>query len=236
MTAAGMLGKNVVPLKTLNRTAAWWIQQITTAFSLLDVYRNSKGVYQNPAKYDIESDASSAAYPLAIIAISGATPIITNIGFASLQGDPRSAVASLPSTEERTLRHRSRLPTTRIIGVANQRVKDCNRIKAMVDELAKFGVESLEWDDGLEVYGKPLFDEGGCECALLLRSCRDGAQRRWKSGEGYRHEEKRCVEKTWPDWWDNIENKIGLDVEDVEYPSVHGLASVTRPAAVAQNT
>ena len=27
--------------------------------------------------------------------------------------------------------------TTRVIGIANQRVKECNRIKAMVDELGK---------------------------------------------------------------------------------------------------
>ncbi len=22
-------------------------------------------------------------------------------------------------------------------------------------------------------------------------------------------EEKRCVEKTWPNWWDDLENKVG---------------------------
>ncbi|KAI9640232.1 3-dehydroquinate dehydratase (3-dehydroquinase) [Ciborinia camelliae] len=34
--------------------------------------------------------------------------------------------------------------TTRIRGIANQRVKECNRIKAMKDELAKFGVTCRE--------------------------------------------------------------------------------------------
>ena len=23
-------------------------------------------------------------------------------------------------------------------------------------------------------------------------------------------EEKRCVEKTWPNWWDDLENKVGI--------------------------
>ncbi len=158
----------------------------TESGKLLDVYRIPKGVYQNPAVYNIESDASSATYPLAIAAITGATCTITNIGSASLQGDARfakevlepmgctvvqtetettvtgpplgqlkaiglvdmepmtdafltasvlAAVATLPPSEERTLRDGSRPTTTRIIGIANQRVKECNRIKAMIDEL-----------------------------------------------------------------------------------------------------
>ncbi|KAI0748881.1 aromatic amino acid family biosynthesis-like protein [Fomes fomentarius] len=251
---------------------------------LLDVYRIPKGVYQNPAEYNIESDASSATYPLAIAAITGATCTITNIGSASLQGDARfakevlepmgcevvqtetettvtgppigqlkaiglvdmepmtdafltasvlAAVASLPPTEERTLRDGSRPTTTRIIGIANQRVKECNRIKAMIDELAKFGIETLELDDGLEVYGKPLSElkEGvNVHCyddhrvamafSVLGSVVKDTVI-----------EEKRCVEKTWPNWWDDLENKIGLEVEGVELPSVHGLASASGPTA-----
>jgi pentafunctional AROM polypeptide len=43
--------------------------------------------------------------------------------------------------------------TTRIYGIANQRVKECNRILAMKDELAKFGVVCREHDDGIEIDG-----------------------------------------------------------------------------------
>ncbi|KAI0699758.1 EPSP synthase-domain-containing protein [Cerioporus squamosus] len=241
---------------------------------LLDVYRIPKGVYQNPAVYNIESDASSATYPLAIAAITGATCTITNIGSASLQGDARfakevlepmgckvvqtetettvtgpplgqlkaiglvdmepmtdafltasvlAAVATLPPSEERTLRDGSKPTTTRIVGIANQRVKECNRIKAMIDELAKFGVETLELDDGLEVYGKPLvhcYDDHRVAMAfsVLGSVVKDTII-----------EEKRCVEKTWPNWWDDLSNKIGLEVEGVELPSVQGLASASRP-------
>ena len=156
---------------------------------LLNVYTIPKGTYVNPAEYNIESDASSATYPLAVAAITGATCTITNIGSASLQGDARfatevlepmgctvvqtetettvtgpprgqlraiglvdmepmtdafltasvlAAVASLPPKEGRTLSDGSRPTTTRIIGIANQRVKECNRIKAMIDELGEF--------------------------------------------------------------------------------------------------
>ncbi|CAI4212720.1 unnamed protein product [Parascedosporium putredinis] len=43
--------------------------------------------------------------------------------------------------------------TTQITGIANQRVKECNRILAMKHQLAKFGVTARELDDGIEVDG-----------------------------------------------------------------------------------
>ena len=46
--------------------------------------------------------------------------------------------------------------TTRITGIANQRQKECNRIKAMYDELAKFGITCRELDDGIEVDGRGM--------------------------------------------------------------------------------
>ena len=30
-------------------------------------------------------------------------------------------------------------------------------------------------------------------------------------------EEKRCVEKTWPNWWDDLENKVGISRLDCLY-------------------
>jgi pentafunctional AROM polypeptide len=38
--------------------------------------------------------------------------------------------------------------TTRIYNIANQRVKECNRIAAMVTELGKCGVPARELEDG----------------------------------------------------------------------------------------
>ncbi|KAJ1797113.1 3-dehydroquinate dehydratase (3-dehydroquinase), partial [Coemansia sp. RSA 2599] len=49
-------------------------------------------VYTNPAEYVVESDASSATYPLAFAAITGTECTVPNIGSASLQGDARFAV------------------------------------------------------------------------------------------------------------------------------------------------
>ncbi len=152
----------------------------------LDVYVIPKKQYANPEVYNIESDASSATYPLAIAAITGTECTISNIGSASLQGDARfakevlepmgceviqtetettvrgppigglkalglvdmepmtdafltasvlAAVAAHPPKKGRELLDGSSLSATRIIGIANQRVKECNRIQAMIDQL-----------------------------------------------------------------------------------------------------
>ena len=44
---------------------------------------------------------------------------------------------------------------TRIVGIANQRVKECNRLAVMVSELSKCGVRVKEVEDGLEIAGLP---------------------------------------------------------------------------------
>ncbi|KAH9026836.1 Pentafunctional AroM protein [Lactarius pseudohatsudake] len=236
---------------------------------LLDVYSIPKAVYRNPSHYSIESDASSATYPLAIAAITGTTCTISNIGSSSLQGDARfakevlepmgckvtqtatettvqgppkgqlkalglidmepmtdafltasvlAAVAAGTPAKGRELDDGSKPTTTRIIGIANQRVKECNRIRAMIDQLAKFGVETKELDDGLEIYGKPI---GDLKRGVSVHCYDDHRVAMAFSVLGTVVdetvlEEKRCVEKTWPNWWDDLENKIGLKVVGVE--------------------
>ncbi|TFY79059.1 hypothetical protein EWM64_g4952, partial [Hericium alpestre] len=143
-----------------------------------------------------------------------------------------AAAAARPPLEGRELGDGSPTTTTRIERIANQRVKECNRIRAMIDQLAKFGVETKELDDGLEVYGKPIpelkegasvhcYDDHRVAMAfsVLGAAVKDTII-----------EEKRCVEKTWPNWWDDLENKIGLKVEGVELPSAASQASASKPA------
>lgn len=152
----------------------------------LDIYSVPKGTYSNPAVYNIESDASSATYPLAIAALTGTSCTINNIGSTSLQGDARfakevlepmgcevlqtetettvvgpkmgmlralgeidmeamtdafltaSVLASVAVGEPlagREMKGAESKNVTRILGISNQRVKECNRIRAMVDEL-----------------------------------------------------------------------------------------------------
>lgn len=237
----------------------------------LDVYRIPRGAYSNPPTYNIESDASSATYPLAMAAMTGTTCTIHNIGSASLQGDARfakdvlepmgcevvqtetettvtgppvghlralgfvdmepmtdafltasalAAVATQPPLEGRLQDTGQPLNSTRIGGIANQRVKECNRIDAMRTQLAKFGVETNELEDGIEVFGiEPeqlragasihCFDDHRVAMAFSVLAACPGAH-------GAVLEEKRCVEKTWPSWWDDLARKIGVNVAGVE--------------------
>ncbi|KAJ7088604.1 Shikimate dehydrogenase [Mycena epipterygia] len=236
---------------------------------LLDIYDIPKGVYTNPAEYSIESDASSATYPLAIAAITGTTCTIQNIGSSSLQGDARFAkevlegmgctvvqtatettvtgppVGQLKAIEEidmevmtdafltATVLAAVANGKTRILGIANQRVKECNRIRAMIDELAKFGVETNELEDGLEIIGKPVRDLNkgvSVHCYDDHRVAMAFSVLSTVVGETI-IEEKRCVEKTWPNWWDDLENKIGLKVQGVELGSVNPVASASGTVA-----
>lgn len=75
-------------------------------------------------------------------------------------------------------------------------------------------MKTKELDDGLEVFGGPMEDlkEG------VSVHCYDDhrvAMAFSVLGTVIKNtviEEKRCVEKTWPNWWDDLENKVGLVV------------------------
>jgi len=75
---------------------------------------------------------------------------------------------------------------------------------------AKFGVQTKELDDGLEVYGRPsntltrgasvhCYDDHRVAMAFSVLGT---------MVPDTIIEEKRCVEKTWPNWWDDLENKV----------------------------
>lgn len=228
-------------------------------------YHIARTGYTSPGAYDVESDASSATYPLALAAITGSTVIVDKIGSSSLQGDARFAtdvlsrmgcnVAQGPhetkvsGPSSGSLHHpdtgdidmepmtdafltasvllavaapnpKTGAKSTRIRGIANQRVKECNRIQAMIDELAKFGVRTVEHDDGLEVFG---LDRSQLKQGVSVHCYDDHRVAMAFSvlaavvpGEGVILDEKRCVEKTWPSWWDDLENKLGGVVHGVE--------------------
>ena len=115
---------------------------------------------------------------------------------------------------------------------------------------AKFGVETDEFEDGIVIYGRPLaslkhgasihcYDDHRVAMAFsVLATVVDGTI----------IEEKRCVEKTWPNWWDDLENKvrrtnvlirtrshiiqIGIQVQGVDIPHAHPLPTATATPAI----
>jgi pentafunctional AROM polypeptide len=76
--------------------------------------------------------------------------------------------------------------------------------------LAKFGVETDEFEDGIIVFGKThtslqrgasvhCYDDHRVAMAFSVLGC---------IIEQTVIEEKRCVEKTWPNFWDDLQNKV----------------------------
>ncbi|OAA58845.1 pentafunctional AROM polypeptide [Cordyceps fumosorosea ARSEF 2679] len=109
---------------------------------------------------------------------------------------------------------------TQITGIANQRVKECNRIAAMRIQLAKFGVQCVELDDGIEIFGiapanlkspgKGVFcyDDHRIAMSLSVLSV--------ATPGGAVITQQDCVGKTWPGWWDTMSQsfKVRLDGTD----------------------
>lgn len=109
---------------------------------------------------------------------------------------------------------------TRIVGIGNQRVKECNRIAAMVAELGKCGVACVELEDGIEIHGKPVPDiVKGCSSAGPVSiHCYDDHRVAMSFAvlaciiPGIIITDKRCVEKTYPTFWDDLHAHFGMSI------------------------
>ena len=220
-------------------------------------YYIPQGRYVNPAEYVVESDASSATYPLSIAAITGTTCTVPSIGSASLQGDARfamdvlkpmgctvkqasssttvtgppcGALRSLPNVDMEPMTDAFLTAsvlaavaqgTTRIYGIANQRVKECNRIEAMKNGLAKFGVICREHSDGLEIDG---IDRSALQQPSDAIFCYDDHRVAFSfsvlslvTPRPTVIQEKDCVRKTWPGWWDTLKQVFGVKLAGKEF-------------------
>ncbi|KYK56712.1 hypothetical protein DCS_03717 [Drechmeria coniospora] len=120
---------------------------------------------------------------------------------------------------------------TQITGIANQRVKECNRIVAMKDQLAKFGVQCTELDDGIEIFGKPLAElrvpKEGIHCYDDHRVAMSFSVLSVVSPGPVVVTERECVGKTWPGWWDTLSQsfKVKLEGSDTDANTQHILSS-----------
>ncbi|KAK7746624.1 3-dehydroquinate dehydratase (3-dehydroquinase) [Diatrype stigma] len=246
---------------------------VTKSADEAHTYHIPQGSYINPEEYVVESDASSATYPLAVAAITGTTCTIPNIGASSLQGDARFAVDVLrpmgckvdqtdssttvtgpspgglkgidvdmePMTDAfLTASVLGAVATgeTRITGIANQRVKECNRIAAMREQLAKFGVHCRELEDGIVVSGRNYQEltepKGGVFCYDDHRVAMSFSVLSVLSPNPVTILERECTGKTWPGWWDVLAqsfqvNLSGVDQHEAKHPSA-AKASKPKPS------
>lgn len=227
-------------------------------------YHIPQATYQNPRDYEVESDASSATYPLALAAINGITCIVPNVGYGSLQGDaqfavkvlkqmgctvdqtessttvtgpPKGTLKPLPSIDMETMtdafltasvlaavaQDGTGKSTTKITGIKNQHKKECDRIKAMEKELAKFGVTCRGFEDGIEIdainYAELQVPAGGVHCYDDHRVAMSNSVLATVAPRGAVITEKECVGKTWPGWWDTLRLSFHVEMEGVDVES-----------------
>jgi len=104
---------------------------------------------------------------------------------------------------------------TKIIGMSNQRVKECNRIEKVVQLLAIFHILAYELDDGIaimsnpsilkmqkKVLSVPTFNDHRLAMAFTILSvavCDDNK---------VIIEDARTVEKTFPQFWSHIKGNV----------------------------
>ncbi|KAI9187904.1 3-dehydroquinate dehydratase (3-dehydroquinase) [Blastocladiella emersonii ATCC 22665] len=157
---------------------------------------------------------------------------------AFLTASVLAAVAAAPNAQGTS--------ATRIDGIANQRVKECNRIRAMMDELAKYGVRTEEHDDGLIIYGQPLAEiaQRLANAPIPSVHCYDDHRVAMSFSVlgtvlGARIEERKCVEKTWPAWWDTLGTVLGVSVSGYDVvphaPAAKPAAATNAAAAAAKS-
>lgn len=105
--------------------------------------------------------------------------------------------------------------TTRITNIANQRLKESNRILAMVTELNKCGIQAKELEDGIEIegYGNRLEQLHGAEIdcyndhriamSFSILGCKI---------PGIIILDQECVNKTYPNFWYDLET-LGISIK-----------------------
>ena len=103
---------------------------------------------------------------------------------------------------------------SRLCNIGNLRVKETDRLHALVTELRKIGASVTELPDGLHIHGDPA-SLHGAEIETYddhrMAMCFGMAGARLP---GIRIREPGCVAKTYPDFWDDL-GRIGVAVRKV---------------------
>ncbi|KAG4304194.1 hypothetical protein PORY_002375 [Pneumocystis oryctolagi] len=128
--------------------------------------------------------------------------------------------AFLTTTILSSIAHKESKPcVTKITGISNQRVKECNRIEAMVCELKKFGIQVKELPDGIYVksinISNLLPPKNGVNCYNDHRIAMSFSVLACISPKPIVILNKTCVNKTWPYWWDILNSIFKVQIKGI---------------------
>jgi len=180
--------------------------------------------------YLVEGDASSASYFYALEKLHNTKLDIQNINKDSLQAD--MGFLDVEVGGEIDLNHMPDAAMTvaimaafhkgktRLTNIANLRVKETDRIKALVTELKKVGCDAKELDDGIEINGDPdklhgnvviqtYDDHRVAMCFSILATLIENVQVL----------DPDCTSKTYPTFFEDLQ-RAGFEVEKREIPNI----------------
>jgi len=178
-------------------------------------------ILRSTGTYDIEGDWSAAGAFLVLAELSG-----SNVRFGNLQGDSLQGDRMLPQFIEKLRGEGERLidcsstpdqvmnlavlaahrnGETRITGAANLRIKECDRLAVLREELGKTGIDIAEHPDGLIIRGRATLKPA------LLRTKDDHRMAMCFAILGSLHADIRidnpsCVSKSYPLFFKDLTN------------------------------
>jgi 3-phosphoshikimate 1-carboxyvinyltransferase len=169
--------------------------------------------------YTIEGDATSASYWTSIAYLHGGKVRFLNLNDRSLQGDAKYKevlkhmtnvdMASMPDTAM-TLAVTAPFVKgqTKITGLSTLRIKETDRIKALETELKKIGVKVKTTKDSIIIYPIEGPIAGPIEGPIVTYNDHRMAMCFAVLGTmtpGIIIENPKCTEKTYPDFWKDLE-------------------------------
>ncbi|MEK7523915.1 MAG: 3-phosphoshikimate 1-carboxyvinyltransferase [Patescibacteria group bacterium] len=183
------------------------------------------GQRYKPTSMNIEGDASSASYFWGISALTGQAIEVENVTQDSSQADAAfQKIAMAMRQKDGALKplgkiNASNFPDSAMTlavlcafaegkselhGLANLRVKECDRLHALATELRKIGTRVDELDDGLRIHGDPQTLHGG-----VIGTYDDHRMAMCFGMAGFAVpgiiiKNPACVKKTYPNFWKDL--------------------------------
>ena len=93
------------------------------------------------------------------------------------------------------------------------RIKECDRLKAMYNELTKLGVKVIEHNDGLTINGVTCLSGGELSTYNDHRIAMTLAIASSVSSQEIILDNKECVKKSYPSFWKDFE-KLGGKIDE----------------------
>lgn len=200
-------------------------------------FKIKSGQKYKAREYEIEGDASSASYFYALEKLHDVKIPIKNINPKTTQADIHflDIIKKMDGKAlgQIDLNHMPDAAMTVAImccfvkgksilkNIANLKVKETNRIKALVTELSKIGVDCRELDDGIEINGDPkklhgdvlietYNDHRMAMCAALLATKIPNIQIL----------NPECTSKTYPNFFEDL-SSLGIEIKRKNIPNIY---------------